>query len=108
MHWISKEDHASHIFLKEIISSFSYYSSSCHKLTRPTTKELAESLFATVIGTSALYSKMLANVFDYYLNEDLNIKRMDLMELLKRPSGQVGGHISDYIAEALREYPSIK
>lgn len=47
---------------------------------------------------------MLVNVVDYYLDEEKKTQRDDLIELLRRPSGQVSGHVGDYIAEALRAY----
>lgn len=68
-----------------------------------TPRELAGSLFAEVIPTTALYSQAITHIVNFYLDDDKKNAREDLVRLTGLYTPEAEEKILSYAWEALRE-----
>ena len=67
--------------------------------------ELSAYLFASVVPTSALFSKAISNVVDFYLGDDRHGERAKIVQLSSAVDiKDANSQILTYIYEALREF----
>jgi linoleate 10R-lipoxygenase len=65
---------------------------------------LAGSVFASVVPTAALFSQIIAQVVDFYLDSDKAEARKRIVQLAEQ---RANAQIMPFIFEALREFRSI-
>ena len=68
--------------------------------------EFASQLFAATVPTAALYSQALANVIDFYLDDDRQTIREKIVELAQSAEDK-SAQIMVYVYEALRLRPVV-
>lgn len=74
---------------------------------KATPAEFASQLFAASVPTAALYSQALANVIDFYLDDDQQSIREKIVELAQSAEDK-SAQIMVYVYEALRLRPVVR
>ncbi|KDQ52925.1 hypothetical protein JAAARDRAFT_162433 [Jaapia argillacea MUCL 33604] len=92
--WTGANDH-SDAFLKSLLSANK----------NANLDDLAKALVLEVVGTAALYSKAIAHVIDFYLDQDAACK--DILQLATVNTTASDAKLSSYIREALRLKPVV-
>ena len=91
MQWYNGEDKFSDIFLSRVLESIPYK------------KNAAESVFAAIVPTVALYSKAITHIVDFFMNEEQAPARELLSRLIEVKSAESDEKIYALACEALRK-----
>jgi hypothetical protein len=69
--------------------------------------QLAVAVFNATVPTAALFSKAIAQVVDYFLNEANQQARADLVKIYQANQKDTSAKVMGYVREALRLNPIV-
>lgn len=90
---IGIQNYESHAFLKKLLPA---RDQSKHP-------EFAASVVAAVVPTAVIYSQALAQVIDFYLNDEQKPAREEIVELVNSGEKDAGAKVMGFVYEALRK-----
>ena len=71
-------------------------------------REFATQVFATAVPTAALYSQYVAQVVDFYLDNDRKAVREEIVKLVASADPDASAKVMAYVNEALRLSPPVR
>ncbi len=94
LHWVSGKNDRSEGFLNVLVEATGSQSSDS------ALDSLANSLFASVVPTAALFSQIIAHVVNFYLDADKEAQREQIVHLVEK---HANAEVMPYVFEALRK-----
>lgn len=101
LHWISRQNDHSERFLNVLVKATGSQSSNS------ALDSLSNSLLASVVPTSALFSQIVAHVVNFYLDEDKADKAAQREQILRLVEQREHAKVMPYVFEALRLDPPL-